>query len=189
MLAYKGFNNKLQATMGSGKFQFEPGETYDEPECKCARNGFHCAENSLDVLDYYRAMDDRFFIVEAAGDINQDGNGSRISCTKLTLRKEISRIDLAVRGCLYMQNHPDREIYGRYVRKEYGECSTKGDFIIVRGKHPEAAGVEGSWLFLIQEKKGSSEVAGVYPIQIDNKQYREGTWYGVRRGKICEKRN
>lgn len=65
MIAYKGFNSKLQATMGSGTFQFEPGETYDEPECKCARNGFHCAENSLDVLDYYRAMDDRFFIVEA----------------------------------------------------------------------------------------------------------------------------
>lgn len=189
MLAYKGFNSKLQATMGSGTFQFEPGKTYDEPECKCARNGFHCAENPMDVLNYYRAMDDRFFIVEAAGDINQDGNGSRISCTKLTLRKEISRIDLAVRGCLYMQNYPDRETFGAYVKKEHGECSEKGGFIIVRGKHPEAAGVEGSWLFLLQEERSSKKIAGIYPIQIDGKEYKEGIWYEVRRGKICEKRN
>lgn len=189
MLAYKGFNSEIQATLGSGTFQFEQGQTYEEKECKCASNGFHCAENPLDVLDYYRAMDARFFIVEAAGDINQDGCGSRISCTKLTLTKEIDRIGLALRGCLYIEYHPDRETYGRYVKKERGECNKKGDFIIVRGKNPVAAGVDGSWLFLIQEKRSSKEITGIYPIQIDGREYKEGVWYGVRRQKICEKRN
>lgn len=189
MLAYKGFNSEIQATLGSGIFQFEQGQTYEEKECKCASNGFHCAENPLDVLDYYRSMDARFFIVEAAGDINQDGCGSRISCTKLTLTKEIDRIGLALRGCLYIEYHPDRETYGRYVKKERGECNEKGDFIIVRGKNPVAAGVDGSWLFLIQEKRSSKEITGIYPIQIDGREYKEGVWYGVRRQKICEKRN
>ncbi len=189
MIAYKGFNSKLQATMGKGTFQFEPGGTYEEKECKCASNGFHCAENPLDVLDYYRSMDARFFIVEAAGDINQDGCGSRISCTKLTLTKEIDRIGLALRGCLYIEYHPDRETYGRYVKKEHGECSAKNDFIIVRGKHPAAAGVEGSWLFLVQEKRSTNQISGIYTIQIDGKEYKEGRWYRVLRGKICEKRN
>ena len=64
MLAYKGFNSKLQATMGSGVFQFEPGQTYEESECKCAHNGFHCAENPLCALGYYRDMSSRFFIVD-----------------------------------------------------------------------------------------------------------------------------
>lgn len=189
MLAYKGFNSKLQATMGKGTFRFEQGKTYEESECKCAEKGFHCAENPLDVLDYYRAMDSRFFVVEAEGDINQDGNGSRISCTKMTLKKEIDRIGLAVRGCLYIQRYPDRETFGRYVKRERGECSGKGDFIVARGKHPMAAGVEGAWLFLMQEEKLTNKISAIYPVQIDGKEHRAGRWYEVRRGKVCEKKN
>ncbi|MFG6334812.1 MAG: hypothetical protein K1W20_04975 [Lachnospiraceae bacterium] len=188
MFAYKGFNRELQATLGKGLFQFEKGKTYEEEECKCAKNGFHCAENPLDVLRYYSAMDTRFFIVEAAGDINQDGHDSRISCTRLTLIQEIDRIGLAVRGCMYMENHPERESCGSHVAKERGECNRKGDFIIVRGKHPAAAGVKGSWLFLVQEARNDRRITGIYPIQIDGKEYREGVWYGPRRGRICEKK-
>lgn len=88
MLAYKAFNSKLQATLGKGTFQFEPDKTYEEKECKCASNGFHCAENPIDTLNYYHSMDTRFFIVQAEGEIHQDGYGTRISCTKLTLKKK-----------------------------------------------------------------------------------------------------
>lgn len=190
MLAVKAFNSKLQATMGKGIVQFEPGGTYEEPECNCAKNGYHCAEDPLDVLSYYRSMNSRFFIVKAEGEIHQDGNGSRISCTKLTLVKEISRIQLAAMACRYMEKYPDRKINnGRgYLAKEKGECQTKGDFIIVRGKHPQAAGVVDSVVFLMQEAKDSTEIIGIYPIEINGKDYREGTWYGVRGGRICEKK-
>lgn len=189
MLAFKGFNSRLQATMGKGNFQFEPGKTYEEKECTCAKNGFHCAENPLGVLSYYREMDDRFFVVEAAGDINQDGHGSRISCTKLTLKKEISRAELAVCACKYMFDHPEREMESDHAVRDEGRCRKKGDFIIVRGKHPEAAGVEGSLLCLVQEEKGSNEIAGVYGIEIDGKEYQAGTWYGIRGGAVCAKKS
>lgn len=188
MLAYKGFNSKLQAIMGSGRFQFEPGKTYEEQECKCARNGFHCAENPLCVLTYYNGMDDRYFIVEAAGDINQDGTGSRISCTRLTLKKEITRIQLAALACEYMRRYPEREPESNYVERDRGREIEAGDFMIVRGKHPRAAGVKGSWLFLVQEEKDSQEIKGIYPIEIDGKEYKENTWYGLRGGAVCEKR-
>ena len=188
MLAVKAFNSKLQATMGKGIVQFEPGGTYEEPECNCAQNGYHCAEDPLDVLNYYGSMDDRFFIVKAEGEIHQDGHGSRISCTRLTLVKEISRIQLAAMACRYMEKYPDRKTNSRYLAKEKGKCRTKGDFIIVRGKHPKAAGVEGSVVFLMQEAKDSTEIIGIYPIEIDGKDYREGTWYGVRGGRICARK-
>lgn len=183
MLAYKAFNSKLQATMGKGVFQFETGKTYEESECKCAHNGFHCAENPLDVLSYYSTMDTRFFIVRAEGDINQDGYGSRISCTRLTLVKEISRIQLAVRACMYINQYPDREIESSYMAQSKGECWGKGDFIIVRGKAPVAAGVEGSWIFLVQEAKNSKEIINICPIEIDGKDYQEDVWYGIK-GKV-----
>ncbi len=189
MIAYKAFNAKLQAVMGNGLFQFEPGETYEEKECKCARNGFHCAENPLCVLNYYSSQDARFFIVRAEGDINQDGNGSRISCTKLTLVKELNRIQLAAHACMYMQKYPDRDMENSYAVRDRGRCIKEDDFIIVRGKSPKAAGVEGSYLFLVKEKKGSKEIEGIYPVFIDGEEFKKDTWYGIRGEKICRSRS
>lgn len=189
MIAYKAFNKDLQATMGKGIFQFEPGRTYEESECKCAKNGFHCAENPLDCLDYYWGMGTRFFIVEAAGDINQDGHDSRISCTRITLKKEIDRIQLAAMACMYMHSHPDREWMGRYAEKETGRAERTGDFIIVRGKRPMAAGVKGSYLFLMQEKKTSSKISGIYPVEVDGLQIKEDTYYHIQGGEICKKKD
>lgn len=188
MLAYKGFNSKLQATMGKGTYQFEPGHTYEESKCKCATNGFHCAENPLCALSYYSVMNARFFIVEAAGDINQDGKGSRISCTKITLIREITRIQIATMACNYIAKYPERDMESSYAVRDKGTCLRAEDFIIVRGKQPVAAGVEGSYLFLLQEKPGSKEIEGIYPVKIDGKEYRKDTWYGIRGGAVCEKK-
>lgn len=189
MLAYKGFNKDLQATLGNGVFQFKPGKTYEEKECKCARNGFHCAENPLCALGYYRSMDARFFIVRAEGDINQDGTGSRISSTKMTLVKEIDRIRLAAHACLYMQKYPQRDHESEYVKEEEGRCGRKGDFIIVRGKSPKAAGVRESYLFLVKEAENSREIEEICTVFIDGTEFRENIWYGLEGGEICEKKN
>ena len=189
MMAYKAFNGALQATLGKGVFQFEAGKTYEEDECKCAKNGFHCAENPLCALSYYSSMDTRFFVVKAEGDINQDGTGSRISCTRLTLVREIDRIKLAAHACMYIQRYPDRDEESNYVRHKKGSCVRAGDFVIVRGKSPQAAGVKGSWLFLLKEEKGSKKIEGVYPVYIDGEEYRENRWYGIKGGTVCEKKN
>lgn len=189
MIAYKAFNSRLQATMGKGTFQFEAGKTYREKECKCAENGFHCAENPLCTLDYYGGMDTRFFIVEAAGDINQDGNGSRISCTELTLLKEISRIILAELGADYIMQHPEREDENRHVKRDSGRCGIQGDFVIVRGKDPEAAGEISTYLFLLKEKKGSRAIEKMCRILIDGKRYKPGVYYRIRGERICRKQD
>ena len=46
---YKGFNKDLTCR----GFQFKEGETYEEPEAKLCKSGFHACERPLDVLSYY----------------------------------------------------------------------------------------------------------------------------------------
>lgn len=189
MRAIKAFNANLCATLGKGTFSMEPGKTYEETEAKCAHNGFHCAENPLCALGYYNSMDSRFFIVEAGGDINQDGYGTRISCTKLTLLKEISRIQLAVLACQYIQQYPDREEKETHLERDSGSVNTKGDFVIVRGKNPEGKGVKGSYIFLMKEKKNSREIAQIQAAYVDGVVIKAGKYYVLRGYTICEKKS
>lgn len=189
MIAYKAFNARLQAILGGSIFQFTPRKTYEEAECKCARNGFHCAENPLCTLQYYHTMDTRFFVVKAEGDINQDGADSRISCTRITLLQEISRPQLAAHACLYMEKYPNRDMESdKYVTRNRGRCGKDGDFIIVRGKSPVAAGVKGAYLFLVQEEPQSEKILLIYPIYVDGEEIQENTWYGIKEGELCKKR-
>lgn len=184
MIAYKAFNKNLEATMGRGTYKFEAGKTYEETECKCARNGYHCAENPLCCLTYYSEKDARYFIVKAEGEVNQDGYDSRISCTKLTLLKELNRIELAAHACRYIQKYPDRALESNYAQMNKGTCTD--DFIIVRGKNPIAKGRKGSYLFLIQEEKETNGIKGIYALEIDGKEYKPNTYYTVKKGEIAK---
>lgn len=188
MLAFKGFNSQLQARLGRGTFQFEPGGTYEEAECKCASNGFHCSENPLCALSFYGGMSDRYFVVKAEGDINHDAS-ERISCTKITLVKEITRLELASLACKYIEKYPERTVSSGWLWQDKGECTQEGDFVIVRGKHPMAAGVKGSYLFLIQEKARSKAVKAIYPVYVDGEEIQENVYYRLDGEELCIKKN
>lgn len=189
MRAIKAFNSDLCATLGKGIMQYEPGKTYKENESKCAHNGFHCAENPLCALGYYSGMNSRFFIVEAGGEINQDGSGTRMSCTEITLLKEISRIQLAVMACEYIRKHPDREEKVTHLNDNAGIVNTRGDFIIVRGKKPKGKGVKGSYIFLMKEKKYSREIEHIQALYVDGTIIKANKYYGLRGVAICEEKN
>lgn len=161
MIAYKGFNAKIESVMGNGKKEsctFELGKTYRETECKTARNGFHCCENPFDCLGYYPLNGiNRFFQVEAAGDINEDDRG-RIACTELTLIKELTPMELAYFGMVYIVEHPMREAWQQCyntvkVEEKEAVASSKDSIAFARGKKPMVKGVPGSILGLIVEPK------------------------------------
>lgn len=110
MIAFKGFTKNLTATMGKGTFQFKEGETYTEEESKCFRTGFHCAEDPFDCFHYYGLGNgNRYFMVEAAGSLNEDGSDSKISCTQITLLKELTLKEMAYYKIRYMILHPVRQ--------------------------------------------------------------------------------
>lgn len=181
MIAYKGFSKNLTAKLGKGEFQFKMHETVEEKEAKCANTGFHCAEEPLDVLSYYNGKEDRYCIVRAEGDIHEDACGSRISCTKITLLKEISLRELAMEECVFLYKHPNRE-YNHLVQKEKGEVIN--NFVIVRGKNPIAKGKIGTALFYLQEKEESSEIVGIGVYEVDGKEKMEGIYYDIRGNEV-----
>lgn len=173
MIAFKGFNKDMTCTMGNGVFQYEIGKTYQENECKCGINGFHCVEEPLEVLSWYNKADDRYCVVEVDGDIHESGD-KRIASKKMRIIKEISKQELGMLECMWIQKHPQRET-GRHVERDCGYASD--GIVVVRGKNPKAKGEAGTTIFLLKEKSGSSEIKEVGVYQIDNKEYLENQYY------------
>lgn len=157
MRAYKAFNKDLTCTKGKGIFQYKEGEVYREDSAKCAQTGFHCTNNPLDTLIYYGNMDNSvYYIVDARGDINEDGADSRISCTEMELVHELNIETFVQHALCYIVKHPKRKMNEQYVQRE----KAKGGkwFAIVRGKNPTAAGPAGCILGFLKEKEDSEEI-------------------------------
>lgn len=162
MIAYKGFNEELCSVLGNGKKEtctFTPGITLTEESSKTARSGFHCCENPFDCLTYYSFNGkNRFFMVEAAGDIDEDESG-RIACTKITLLKELTPLEFAMAGMKYMIEHPGREPWAKSynevrVQLEVAEAKEPGHIAIARGENPMIKGPAGSILGIIRQQEG-----------------------------------
>ena len=170
MKAYKGFNPDLRSVMGNGQTatcNFQPGETKEVPHSKTVREGFHCCENPFDCLTYY-SWDgkNRFFEVEAAGDIDED-DSNRIACTKITLLHELTDLEFALAGMQYIINHPKRKGWMQsrksvIVKEDEAEVKAAGHIAIARGYHPMVKGVEGSILGFLVEGAGDICAAKIF---------------------------
>jgi hypothetical protein len=181
MIAYKGFTKELTSRLGGKPVQFAPGGTYTEQKSKTVNSGFHCCENPFECLTYY-SLDgnNRFFQVETAGDIDEDED-ERISCTQITLIKELSLKELAGHGMIYMVQHPNREKWKRIgsvqVNENKATASSKGGIAIARGPHPTVKGVTGSILGLILEPEpGTITAARLIEVTGD---ISPNTWYTI----------
>lgn len=160
MKAFKGFSPDLTSRLGDGKKEncvFKPGETKEVESSKTVRSGFHCCENPFECLSYYTLGTDRFFEVEAKGDIDEDEN-ERIACTKITLVKELTKLDMALEGMVYIVKHPKRRRWqqhhkGCIVAENEAVAKNEGDIAIARGKDPRAKGPEGAILGIMQEDR------------------------------------
>lgn len=175
MIAIKGFNGSLSCTMGKGTYHYKIGATYTEDVARCGKTGFHAVEEPIDVLKWYSAAGSRYCIVDAGGDIHEEGDG-RISCTQITIVKEINLVQLGLLECKYLQTHPERQ-YSNYVRWEEGRTKEENSIIVVRGKHPKAAGGKGTTLFLLREAKRGRKIEEIAVYQIDGKIYRPDIYY------------
>lgn len=176
MIAFKGFNKQLECTMGRGRFKYEIGKTYNEKECMVASKGFHCVEEPIRCLDWYS---DRFCIVKIDGDINMRDN--KVTATQMTILQEVDITQLAVHECLWIQKHYDREMSSRICNDE---GFANDSFVIVRGKHPMAAGEEKTTLFLLQEEFESKRIKKIVAIYIDGKIKKASTFYNINEKEV-----
>lgn len=190
MIAYKGFTKDLTATCGKGTMQYAVGQTYEEDNSKCARNGMHCAEYPPDSFSFYPPgrTNNRYFEVDASGSIDETAGNSHVSCTRMTLLRELSIKQMVIMTLAYMVKHPLRkwEARGSYfeIAKDSAIGCGYGAVAVARGEEPKVKGRPGSILGLYEEKDGSCTGATVLEAGVNG--IKSDTWYTLRDGKIME---
>ena len=178
IIAYKAFAPDLSCTSGGHRFQYKIGIWNQEPIADCAKRGFHCAEDPLDCLIYYPNWDQAvYYMVLADGDIDEDGQNSKMSCTRLKLVKQLNLEEFVAHSLHYLIRHPGRT-RNYQVRKDRG--SAQSGFAIVQGKEPAAKGRLGDVLGLAKEEGDSQEIAEAGLFIVDGKNYLPDIWYDVR---------
>lgn len=182
--AYKMFNKDLTCTLGRGTFQYQPGVWYEEleKEANCVKNGFHVAKNPLDCLSYYHSFEKaQCWIVEIAGDMDEDSCDSKVSAQKIRLVKRLSLSEFVARACMYIMEHPALD-YNHHVSRDVAE-SNRNHFAISVGERPRARGKKGDILGILRTYPGESEIAEANCFEIDGLQYLPDVWYDAG-GKV-----
>lgn len=184
--AFKMFNADLTCTLGRGTFQYEPGKWYEESEANCVRNGFHCALNTLDCMNYYGNWDtSQCWIVMVDGDIDEDGTDTKISATKIKLIRRLELKEFITHALSYIVTHPHLEMNHR-VEIDKAEAKEGDKFIIVRGKDPLAAGaVVGQYIALLQEEPVTDTIAEAGLYYVDGEEIKPGIYYDVEGRERC----
>ena len=89
MKGYKGMDSEMKCR----GMQFEVGKTYHvNGEISVCYNGLHFCERLTDVFDYYERDGNRFFVVEAHGDVKTVGSKSATS--DLTIVRELLGVEI-----------------------------------------------------------------------------------------------
>lgn len=172
MIAYKAFNLGLVCL----DYQFVMGLNVTE-KANCQANGFHCAENPLDCLTYYSNMKNSIYcIVDANGDIDEDGRDSKIACTELTIIKKLTREEFFLHGLAYIADHPLQK-WNSHVQKD--QARTTNGYAVVRGADPVACGELGDILAFAKENPTNKQIVQVALSRVDGEKVLPGVWYGV----------
>lgn len=175
MKAYKGFNKGLVCR----GYRFKAHEVNITKAANCVQNGFHCAENPLDCLTYYPHWDSsEYWIVDAGGDVHEDGSDTKISCTELKCIKKLTLNEFLIESIRYMFNHPYRE-WAHCVRKNKGIANKSDKFVLVRGKNPIAKGDKGTVIGLLKEYRTNKKIREVGLYTIDGVNVKANTYYNV----------
>ena len=191
MKVFKATDSDMSCHLGKGKFQYHLGVPATGESSKCGDTGLHACEYVLDCVTYYR-MDgnSRFFEAEATGDIAEDGVNTRISCTELTLTRELCNKDIAREVIRYIVQHPKREGWQHrssmaVVETDSAGISVRDGIAIARGENPRVKGCAGAHVGWIREtEKGITEarlmtVGGVLE---------PGTWYTIEEAEEAIRR-
>ena len=172
MIAYKAFDLGLICR----DYQFVMGLNVTE-KANCYKNGFHCAENPLDCLSYYPDMDNsEYYIVDARGDVHEDGSDSKISCTELNILKKLTREDFFLHCLAYMADHPLLKC-SHHVERDRAKASR--GYAVVRGYDPIAQGSVGDILAFAKEDPATRKVIQIAISQVDGDKVLPDIWYGA----------
>ena len=189
---FKGFDKDLKCK----DYQYEVGKEFEEEgKIEACSNGFHFCENPLDVLGYYPPYDEkgsnRYCIVKGSGNIDRDGDDTKVACSKLYISAEIGLkgiIEAGVKFILDKVNWKDNKksntgdqsaatntgYQSAATNTGYQSAATntgyqsaaevtgKESIAIVTGKDSKAKGSIGCWIVLTERGEWDGNV---YPIK------------------------
>ena len=116
-------------------------------------------------------------IVDAGGDIDEDGVDSKISCTELTILKRLTKKELFLHGLAFMADHPKRK-WNSNIKVDKAEAWN--GYAAVRGADPIAKGTRnGDVLAFAKEDGTTGGIQQIVVAEIDGKTLQPGIWYGV----------
>lgn len=187
MVIYKAFHKGLNCR----GYQFRMGMNVTD-KANCAQNGFHGATNPLDCFRHYPPAygnEDEYYMCEALGDVDEDNNDTKVSCTHLNIVRKLSLFDMATCVLLYCKKNPKeklKEMYNEVVTYVEGNAVIHGRGIAIsRGTEPRAAGPAGATLgFVLTDIMG--EVKDVQICVVDGITMMPNRLYQWNGGEIVE---
>lgn len=191
---FKGFDKDLKCR----DYQYEVGKKFEEEgKIEACSNGFHFCENPFDVLGYYPPStgkgSSRYCIVKGSGNIDRDGDDTKVACSKLHISAEIGLkgiIEAGVKFILDKVNWKDNKESNTGYRSA-AEVTGKESIAIVTGKDSKAKGGIGCWIVLTERGEWDGNV---YPIKevkavrVDGKIIKSNTYYKLINSEVipCE---
>ena len=168
MVTYKGFEKGLICR----GYQFRAHEVNVCEKAKTAREGFHSAENPLDVLTYYPNPEtSEYWMCEARGDIDEDGHDSKVSSTELTLINETGISGILMWG---YAAHRDREDFAESNKRKFGRPVTANHgYAISICEDARAMGHDGDLLLIVDDNDAILLTVGEDGIK-------PNVWYNAR---------
>ena len=86
MKCFKGFEKDLKRR----DFQYEEGKEFHAEKADCCNDGFHACEYPLDCFAYYDPAHNVFHEVELSGEMDKDGNDTKVCATDIKIGARIS---------------------------------------------------------------------------------------------------
>ena len=189
---FKGFDKDLKCR----DYQYEVGKKFEEEgKIEACSKGFHFCENPLDVLGYYPPYGEkgsnRYCIVKGSGNIDRDGDDTKVACSKLYISAEIGLKGIIEAGVKFIldkvnwkdnkksntgnrsaatntgdrsaaTNTGDRSAATNTGDRSAAEVTGKESIAIVTGKDSKAKGSIGCWIVLPERGEWDGNV---YPIK------------------------
>ena len=200
---FKGFDKDLKCR----DYQYEVGKEFEEKgKIEACSKGFHFCENPFDVLGYYPPSTEkgssRYCIVKGSGNIDRDGDDSKVACSKLHISAEIGLKGIIEAGVKFIldkvnwkdnkeSNTGDRSAATNTGNYSAAEVTGRESIAIVTGKDSKAKGGIGCWIVLTERGEWDGNV---YPIKevkavrVDGEIIKPDTYYKLINGEVipCE---
>lgn len=168
MITFKGFEKGLICR----GYQFKAHEVNVCEKAKTVREGFHSAENPLDVLTYYPNPEtSEYWMCEVGGDVDEDGCDSKVSSTELMPINEVG-----IRGILLWgyAAHCICENFVESNKRKFGRPATaRCGYAISICEDARAKGSDGDLLLIVDDDDAVLLLVGEDGIK-------PNVWYNAR---------